>query len=103
MLSEPDRAAQIELAVKGALANFLHPLRGGANNSGWGFGRMPYKSDLFRLIEGVRGVEYVRDVRIFSMAQREDVEQSNHFLVSPGEFTVQCALLSTASAVGGGA
>lgn len=103
VLSEPDRAAQIELAVKGALANFLHPLHGGANNLGWGFGRMPYKSDLFRLIEGIRGVEYVRDVRIFSLAQREDVEQSNHFLVSPGEFTVQCTLLSTASAVGGGA
>jgi predicted phage baseplate assembly protein len=101
VLNEPDRAPQIELAVKNTLASFLHPLRGGANGSGWGFGRMPHKSDLFRLIEGIRGIEYVRDVRIFSMAQREDVEQSNHFLVSPGDFTVQCTLLSTVP--GGGA
>jgi len=81
----------------------LHPLYGGPNGSGWGFGRMPHKSDLFQRIGSVRGVEYVRDVRIFALAIREDVEQSNHFLVSPGEFTLQCTLLSTTSAGGGGA
>jgi len=103
VLSQPDRAADIQSAVKRALASFLHPLYGGPNGSGWGFGRMTHKSDLFQRIGSVRGVEYVRDVRIFALAMREDVEQSNHFLVSPGEFTLQCTLLSTTSAGGGGA
>jgi predicted phage baseplate assembly protein len=98
VLKEPDRVAEIELAVKDALAGFLHPLHGGANASGWGFGRMPHKSDLFQHIESIRGVEYVRDIRIFAVAQREDVELSNHFLVSAGEFEVRCTLLSAASA-----
>jgi hypothetical protein len=103
VLSEPDRAASIELAAKKALARYLHPLTGGPNGSGWGFGRKPHRSDLFRVIEAIHGVEYVRDVRIFALAQREDVEHSDHFLVSPGEFTIRCTLPSAITFVSGGA
>jgi hypothetical protein len=98
VLSRPDRAAEIQLAVKTKLLSFLHPLYGGANRTGWGFGRLPHRSDLFQVIEGVCGVDYVRDVRRFALAEREDVEQSDHFLLTPGEITIQCTLGSATPA-----
>jgi len=88
VVEDPDSASQVELAVKLALTAFLHPLTGGPGGAGWDFGRMPRKSDFFVVIEGVPGVSYVRDVSFFAVAEREDVEQTDRFLVSPGEIAV---------------
>jgi len=92
VLRDPERAAETEHAVKEALERFLHPLTGGAHGSGWDFGRRPHRADLFALIQGIPGVEFVRDVRAFQVSQREDVELSEYFLVSAGEFTIECSL-----------
>jgi predicted phage baseplate assembly protein len=92
VVGDPDSVSQIELAVKLALTGFLHPLTGGPAGAGWDFGRMPHKSDFFVVIEGVPGVSYVRDVRLFAVEEREGVEHTNRFLVSPGEIAVVPAL-----------
>ena len=91
-VEDPDSVTQVELAVKLALTGFLHPLTGGPDGRGWDFGRMPHKSDLFEVIEGIRGVSHVRDVRLFAVEESEGVEHTNRFLVSPGAIAVMPSL-----------
>ncbi|MCP4363263.1 MAG: hypothetical protein GY796_35125 [Chloroflexi bacterium] len=50
--------------VGAALEKFLHPLTGGFESKGWKFGRRPYRSDLYTLIEGVSGVDYVQSLSV---------------------------------------
>jgi hypothetical protein len=95
VIDDPDALSEIELAVRLRLIGFLHPLTGGQNGSGWDFGRMPHKSDFYLLIQSVPGVVYVRDIRIFAVADRPDVEHSDRFLVCPGEFAVVPSLSSS--------
>ena len=42
-----------------ALRTFLSPLTGGADGSGWPFGRNVYVSEIYELLDGVRGVDFV--------------------------------------------
>ena len=51
-------------AVHKAIGDFLHPLRGGPDGTGWGFGRDVYLSDLARVIGGVDGVDHVRTLEL---------------------------------------
>ena len=41
------------------LEAFLHPLTGGPDGTGWAFGRIPHRSDLFALIDRQPGVDHV--------------------------------------------
>ena len=52
-------AGIVERGVCDALDRFLHPLTGGADYSGWAFGREPQMSDLYACIESVDGVDHV--------------------------------------------
>ncbi len=45
-------------AVTRAVEGFLHPLTGGPDGTGWGFGRSVYASDLAAVVEGVAGVDH---------------------------------------------
>jgi hypothetical protein len=47
-----------------ALRNFYDPLDGGPDGRGWPFGRGVYRSDTYRVLEGVRGIDYVRKVTL---------------------------------------
>ncbi|BAZ23378.1 hypothetical protein NIES4073_42660 [Kalymmatonema gypsitolerans NIES-4073] len=55
-------ASSVEQVVEQKLANFLHPLTGGFDGNGWDFGRLPYKSDFYALLEAVPGVDYIRSL-----------------------------------------
>jgi hypothetical protein len=59
-----DIANAVEQAVQQALIDFLHPLTGGFDRKGWAFGRLPYKSDFYRLLESIPGVDRVRFLQI---------------------------------------
>ncbi len=50
----------IQRIVESAIRNFLDPLRGGSDGTGWEFGRSVFRSELYQVIEGVRGVDHVR-------------------------------------------
>ncbi|MFH1962120.1 MAG: putative baseplate assembly protein [bacterium] len=41
---------------------FLHPLTGGYEGRGWEFGRMPFLSDFFPILEVIEGVDYVESL-----------------------------------------
>lgn len=45
-----------------ALWRFLHPLFGGADGTGWPFGRSVYVSEIYELLDSLPGVDYVQPV-----------------------------------------
>jgi predicted phage baseplate assembly protein len=84
-----DRAA-VEQAAVAALYRVFSPLPGGGpDGAGWPFGRSVRTSDVYALLQRVRGVEYVEDVRLFSAnpvsgergAEQSRIEVSRHSLV----------------------
>jgi hypothetical protein len=56
-----DAAIKAEAGREGAaaLAAHLHPLTGGPDGAGWPFGRSVHASDLYALLDGLAGVDYV--------------------------------------------
>lgn len=55
----PARAGAARERALGALEEFLHPLRGGPDGTGWDFGQGAHLSDVARLLESLDGVDAV--------------------------------------------
>lgn len=51
--------------VERRLYQFLNPLHGGPDGIGWPFGRDLFIADVYALVDGVEGVDYVADAKIF--------------------------------------
>ncbi|NEW61374.1 hypothetical protein GSY74_08775 [Sulfurovum sp. bin170] len=45
-----------------AIDEYLHPLRGGDDKSGWEFGRGVYVSDIYALVESIEGISCIFDI-----------------------------------------
>lgn len=56
---------RVKQRLEDEIRTALHPLYGGPDGRGWPFGRALHKSDLYRVIEGEDGVDYVEDLSIF--------------------------------------
>ena len=54
-----DVAVPLEKEILKQLKKFLHPLTGGAEESGWEFGRGVHISDVYALLEGIKDVDHV--------------------------------------------
>lgn len=54
----------LQNAVVAALNQFLDPLVGGPDGSGWPFGRDVYRSEIMRIIDEVPGVDYVASLEL---------------------------------------
>jgi hypothetical protein len=85
-----DLAGQVELALSRDLKQFLHPVTGGREGTGWAFGQIPEKSHLYRWIESVPGISHVRQVKLDYSAA--DTGKYRHFLISPEEPRVKLNL-----------
>jgi predicted phage baseplate assembly protein len=48
-----------------ALYAYLDPIRGGADGTGWPFGRPVHSGEVFAVLQKLPGVELVEDVRLF--------------------------------------
>ncbi|MBW4635559.1 MAG: putative baseplate assembly protein [Iphinoe sp. HA4291-MV1] len=59
-----DVADAVRLAVIKRLQEFLHPLTGGKQRQGWAFGRQPYMSDFYAVIEAVPGVDHIHSLTL---------------------------------------
>ena len=81
-------ASAVEQAVHQKLADFLHPLTGGSQGTGWAFGRKPYKSDFYALIEAVQGVDHIRFLSVTETEDQAGVINTDRFLVYSGEHIV---------------
>jgi hypothetical protein len=79
-------AGAVEQAVLGRLGEFLHPLTGGLDGTGWDFGREPHLSDLYALIESVAGVDHVCSLRLSDneIEDEDKIKATGRFLVYSG-------------------
>ncbi len=80
-------ADPVRTAVATALERFLHPLSGGTDGRGWPFGRRPYKSDLYALLEAVESVDHVRTLTV-SFAGEEGA-RPDRFLIFSGQHVIR--------------
>jgi predicted phage baseplate assembly protein len=72
--------------VQRALTDFLHPLTGGFTGTGWELGQLPKESDVYRMLEAVPGVDYVRTVTLNLVLP--EPERATRALVFSGTHTV---------------
>jgi hypothetical protein len=95
-LTSPESASQIERSIYQELKDFLHPLRGGFDGKGWPFGREPYLSEFYSLLEGIEGVNYVRSLTVNEQAEGgadlERAKNTKRFLVYSGSHTINLVL-----------
>jgi Baseplate J-like protein len=80
----PEVATDVQVAVLAQLMAFLHPLTGGLDGQGWAFGRKPYQSDLYALIEGIPGVDYIRSLTVIEVGE----VRPDRFLVYSGDHQI---------------
>lgn len=85
--SQLEAATDVQTAVLERLRAFLHPLSGGPLGEGWEFGRKPYRSDLYALIEETPGVDYVRRLEVIE-SPREGGARPGRFLVFSGDHEI---------------
>jgi hypothetical protein len=76
----PGGGASVREAIKAALAARFHPWTGGPSGSGWPFGRAIDLSDVYAVIDDVRGVEFVEDVGLAAPGDRTLRDKDNRLL-----------------------
>ncbi|HII02550.1 TPA: putative baseplate assembly protein, partial [Methanosarcinaceae archaeon] len=62
--ADPGAVHEVENRVKARVEEFLHPLRGGKEGNGWGFGQVPSASDFYSHLGDCKGVSYVKGIDI---------------------------------------
>ena len=60
--------ATVRARVEAALADWFDPYTGGVDGDGWPFGAEVFVSDLYALLDGVSGVDFVTDIGARSAA-----------------------------------
>ncbi|HEY4025342.1 MAG TPA: putative baseplate assembly protein [Candidatus Dormibacteraeota bacterium] len=58
-------AARLQEEALDALYTYLNPIIGGPDGTGWPFGRPVHSGEVFAVLQGLRGIELVDDVRLF--------------------------------------
>lgn len=81
-----EQAARVEAAAQGGLSEFLHPLRGGTDKTGWEFGRAISKSDVFGVLEKIPEVDRVENLtfEFNGRSSREGAEIGPNELLASG-------------------
>jgi len=73
--TDPGAVHEVENRVKARIEEFLHPLKGGKNETGWGFGQAPLASDFYSLLGDCKGVSYVKGIDITLRAENGTPEK----------------------------
>jgi predicted phage baseplate assembly protein len=58
-------AARLQEEALDALYGYINPIDGGPEGGGWPFGRPVHSGELFAVLQRLRGIELVEDVRLF--------------------------------------
>lgn len=82
-----DAAAEVQAAAGDRLTAFLHPLTGGADGTGWPFGRVPHDSDLIAALEALPGVDHVERLSLTAQ-QVAPSPAPDAFLITSGRHVV---------------
>jgi len=82
---------EVRQEVEAALYRFIHPTTGGAEGTGWPFGRSLFVSDIYALLGRLAGVEYVGAVA-FAVVNRDGTLQPvGGEAVKPRDLAVFCS------------
>ncbi len=104
-----DKTATIEQSIMARLKEFLNPITGGPGAQGWDFGTLPCMSDVYALVQGIEGLEYVAQIRVVLMAEDyvvvlNEVAGVNVLpefsLIYPGDIDVKVRLTDSGGKVG---
>jgi len=79
-----DIAIPLEEDILKKLKEFLHPLTGGPEKNGWEFGRSVHISDIYALLEGIKGVDHLNEL----LLNDEDVGIEKIQTVCSGEHSI---------------
>jgi len=66
--SDLSKAAAVKAEALAALTAFFHPLTGGANGTGWDFGRNVYASEVFKVMQDLPGIDHVESLALIPNA-----------------------------------
>jgi hypothetical protein len=85
-----ERAAAAESNARNKLTEFLHPIRGGPDGTGWDFGRPISKSDVFAVLERIPDVDRVENLSFQFRGQKNSdvVAIGPNELLASGEHTL---------------
>jgi predicted phage baseplate assembly protein len=61
--ADPNRVQRDALAL---LYRYFHPVVGGPDGDGWPFGRQVHQGDVYAVLQRMRGIDLVEDVRLFA-------------------------------------
>ena len=84
---EPGASSEVERRTARALEEFFHPLTGGEQKTGWPFGRDVQLSEVFAVLQGVDGVDYVAGVELVKGTGTAAI--GNNDLLSSGSHTIE--------------
>ncbi|MCX7570278.1 putative baseplate assembly protein [Tumebacillus sp. DT12] len=100
---DPARQAQARAQIQEALHRCLDPLNDEDHSTGWAFGQPVYRADVYSVIHGLPGVEYIQDLRLEASGPGSYVDASGdvrlplHGLVYSGEHRIEWILLDSRS------
>jgi predicted phage baseplate assembly protein len=88
---------RVEAQVLDRLYRYLNPLTGGAEGSGWPFGRSLFVSDVYQCLQGIPDVQFIRGVEMYETkpggeAQGAPVESLDvvaHGVITSGKHIVE--------------
>jgi hypothetical protein len=70
-----DQAIPLEKMVLQRLKEYLHPLTGGSEGTGWEFGRAVHISDIYALLESIKGVDHVENLKLNNSCKDVSIEE----------------------------
>jgi hypothetical protein len=92
VVDDPSVAQSVELNVTRAMSGFLHPITGNSDGKGWDFGRMPQKSEIFKVIEDIDGVNHARNLVLTLRPLRAGTGQTSRSLACCGKLNIVTTL-----------
>lgn len=92
-LKKKSSPVAVKARVQKALKEFLDPLSGGPDKTGWPFGRAVYPSEIYQLIDNLEGVDYASGISLGTEEKQyepgQPVKISSNALIFSGEHHVE--------------
>lgn len=81
-ISEGSFERKVRNLVLDKLNLYLHPTKGGLDGKGWNVGKPVYRSELYKLIMGIKCVEFVEKINIYAQKGANQDENGDLILTS---------------------
>ena len=65
-VTEYDQVFDVRTAIMKRLEDFLNPIRGNYNYSGWAIGEVPNTTQILNALKEIKGIHYIENVRLIA-------------------------------------